>query len=61
MAAADDVEVVKSITAEELDKRDGGEDQVALETVEQEPHIHPAPPNFIQSKFFMIKTDMNTK
>lgn len=50
---ADDVEVVKSVAAEELVK-DGGEDQVALETVDQEPHIHAPPPNFIQSEFHIV-------
>jgi hypothetical protein len=47
---ADDVEIVKSVAPEDLDKREET-DQVALETVEQEPHIHPPPPNFVQSKF----------
>lgn len=50
---ADDVEVVKSVATEDLGKQEET-DQVALETVEQEPHIHPPPPNFIQSKLILI-------
>jgi DNA topoisomerase IA len=50
---ADDVEVVKSVATDDLDKREET-DQVALETVEQEQHIHPPPPNFVQSKFLKL-------
>lgn len=47
-SVADDVEVVKSVTSEDLDKRDEGGDQVALESEHQEQHIHPPPPHIVQ-------------
>lgn len=49
-SVADDVEIVKSVTSEDMEKRDEGGDQVALETAEQEQHIHPPPPHIIQGR-----------
>ena len=45
LSIADDVvEVVKSVSPDEVEKREENTDQVALETVEQEAKIH-APPS----------------
>jgi hypothetical protein len=49
-SVADDVEVVKSVTSEDLEKREEGGDQVALESEHQE-HIHPPPPHIVQGLF----------
>lgn len=43
------MEVVKSVTSEDMEKRDEDTDQVALETVEQEQRVHP-PPHIVQSE-----------
>ena len=45
---ADDVEVVKSVSPEDTEKRDENNDQVALETVEQEQKVHPPPGHVVQ-------------
>jgi hypothetical protein len=51
-SVADDVEVVKSVASEDMEKqRDEGGDQVAEETVEQPQHIHPPPPHIVQGNF----------
>ena len=51
-SVADDVEVAKSVASEDMDKRDEGGDQVALESEHQEQHIHPPPPHIIQGCVF---------
>lgn len=47
---ADDVEVVKSVSPDEVEKREENTDQVALETVEHESaKVHvPPPPHVVQ-------------
>lgn len=45
---ADDVEVVKSVSPEETEKRDENNDQVALESVDQEQKVHPPPGHVVQ-------------
>lgn len=45
---ADDVEVVKSVSPDEVEKRDENTDQVALETVEQEVKALPPPNHIVQ-------------
>jgi hypothetical protein len=45
---ADDVEVVKSVSPDEMEKRDENSDQVALETVEQEVKALPPPNHIVQ-------------
>lgn len=58
-SVADDVEVVKSVTSEDLEKqRDEGGDQVALESEHQEQHIHPPPPHIVQGYFELIVVDL---
>lgn len=58
-SVADDVEVVKSVTSEDLEKqRDEGGDQVALESEHQEQHIHP-PPHIVQGYFEFIVNNLS--
>lgn len=47
LSIADDVEVVKSVSPDEVEKREENTDQVALETVEQEVKVHAPPPSHV--------------
>lgn len=47
LSIADDVEVVKSVSPDEVEKREENTDQVALETVEQEAKVHAPPPHIV--------------
>lgn len=58
-SVADDVEVVKSVTSEDLEKRVEETDQVALETVEQEQHIHPPPTHISQQGQLSLLSSCN--
>lgn len=46
-STADDIEVVKSVATEDGEKRNEESDQVALESEQQEQHVHP-PPHIVQ-------------
>lgn len=58
--ADDGVEVVKSVSPVEIEKREEDTDQVALETAEQEQHTHnfnhvvPPPQQIGQGQYFLI-------
>jgi predicted Zn-dependent peptidase len=64
-AASEEVDVVKAVAAEEIEKREDDSDQVALESIDQDGpqslhghgFAHPPPPGPGRGNFMSLQTD----